>query len=243
MAIFALTDGRCYIGGYDLSDHIVGMNLNLTSEELDTTTINSGGYRSRQGGLQDAQFSANGYYEAGANKPDALLGASTGSEHIITVMADSGAGDTSYFFKATQFEYTLLGAVGELTPFNISASQSADKPVKATQMNDDSATITASGNTTARQIGAVSSTQSVYASIHVWSVAGTSTPTLTAKIQSDNGSGFSSPTDRITMTSATAITSEYKSLAGAITDDYWRVNWTVSGSSPIFKAIVSIGIA
>ena len=243
MAIFTLTDGRCFIEGYDLSSHVNSMNLNLTSEELDTTSINSGGYRSRTGGLQDAQFTANGYFEAGANKPDALLGASTGSEHIITVMADSGAGNTSYFFKATQFDYTLLGAVGDLTPFNISASQSADKPIKATQMNDDSATITASGNTTGRQLGAVSATQSVYASIHVWSVAGTSTPTLTAKIQSDDNSSFTSATDRITMSSATAITSEYKSQAGAITDDYWRVNWTVSGTSPIFKAIVSIGIA
>ena len=101
----------------------------------------------------------------------------------------------------------------------------------------------ASGNTTGRQLGAVSATQSVYASIHVWSVAGTSTPTLTAKIQSDDNSSFTSATDRITMSSATAITSEYKSQAGAITDDYWRVNWTVSGTSPIFKAIVSIGIA
>ena len=243
MAIFALTDGRCYIGGYDLSDHIVGMNLNLTSEELDTTTINSGGYRSRAGGLKDAQFTANGYFEAGANKPDALLGASTGSEHIVTVMADSGAGNTSYFFKARQFEYTLLGAVGELTPFNISASQSADQPVKATQMNDDSATITANGNTTGRQLGAVTSAQKVYASLHVWSVAGSSTPTLTAKIQSDDNSSFTSATDRITMTSATTITSEYKTASGAITDDYWRVNWTLSGTSPVFKAIVSIGIA
>ena len=114
MAVFALTDGRCYIGGYDLSDHVVGMNLALTSEELDTTTINSGGFRSRAGGLQDANFTANGYFEAGANKPDALLGTSTGSEHIITVMADSGAGNTSYFSKLDNLNIQCLVQLANL---------------------------------------------------------------------------------------------------------------------------------
>ena len=242
MSVFALTDGRLAIGGYDLSDNVVAMNLTISADELDTTTINSGGFRSKAGGLQDAQFTANGYYEAGANKPDALLGASNGAEHIITALPDSGVGNASYFFKATQFEYTMLGAVGDLAPFNISASQSADKPVRATQMNDFDTNITTTTNGASQQLGAVSSTQKLYANIHVWSVAGTSTPTLTAKIQSDDNSSFTSPTDRITFTGATAIGAQYKTADGAITDTYYRVVLTVSGTSPVFKTLVNVGI-
>ena len=243
MAIFTLTDGRCFIEGYDLSSHVNSMNLNLTSEELDTTSINSGGYRSKVGGLKDCQFTAEGYFEAGSNKPDALLGVSSGSEHIISLMADNGTGNASYFFKARQFDYGMFGAVGDLTPFSLSASQSADQPIRGTQMLDSDTTLTATGNGTAQNLGAVTSSQSVYAAMHVFSVAGTSTPTVTFKIQSDSSSGFSSPTDRITFTAATAIGSQYKSTAGAITDTHWRVNYTITGTSPIFGVAVSVGIA
>ena len=243
MSIFALTDGRLVVGGYDFSDNVVSMNLNITAEELETTTINSGGFRSQAGGLQDVDFTANGYYESGANKPDALLGASNGAEHIITALADSGVGNASYFFKARQFEYTMLGAVGEIAPFNLSASQSADRPVRATQMNDFDTNITTTTNSASQQLGAVSSTQKLYANVHVWSVAGTSTPTLTVKIQSDDNSSFTSPTDRITFTGATAIGAQYKTADGAITDTYYRAVLTVSGTSPVFKTLVNVGIA
>ncbi len=243
MSIFTLTDGRLFIGGYDLSSHVSSMNLNLTSDELDTTTINSGGYRTRTGGLKDAQFSCDGYFEAGSNKPDALLGASNGSEHIISLFADNGVGNPSYFFKATQYQYNLFGAVGDLTPFSITASQSADIPVRATQMNDSDTTLTATGNGTSQQLGAVTSAQKVYAAIHIWSISGTSTPTITVKIQSDDNSSFTSATDRITFTAATAIGSQYKATAGAITDTYWRANYTITGTNPIFAIAISCGIA
>ena len=110
-------------------------------------------------------------------------------------------------------------------------------------MNDSDTTLTATGNGTSQQLGAVTSAQKVYAAIHIWSISGTSTPTITVKIQSDDNSSFTSATDRITFTAATAIGSQYKATAGAITDTYWRANYTITGTNPIFAIAISCGIA
>ncbi len=100
---------------------------------------------------------------------------------------------------------------------------------------------TSSSSGTGRQIGAVSSTQTLYAALHVISASGTS-PTLDVKVQSDDNSGFTSATDRITFTQATDVTSEWGSVGGAITDDYWRITYTVGGTSPSFAFAVTAGI-
>ena len=73
-------------------------------------------------------------------------------------------------------------------------------------------------------------------------MSGTSTPTVTFKLQSDDNASFTSPTDRITFTDITAIGSDFQSVAGAITDDYWRLNYTISGTNPSFGIHATIGI-
>ena len=72
--------------------------------------------------------------------------------------------------------------------------------------------------------------------------ATTSSPTLDVIIESDDNGSFSSATTRITHTQATAATSEFLSVAGAVTDDYWRASWTFGGTGTITFAVI-IGIA
>ena len=242
MANFVLTDGRLFMGGFDLSSHTQSMTLDLSAEEVDVTPINSGGFRSRIGGLQDATLSANGFFEAGAGKPDALLGVSAGNEIIGSVSATSSAGDIAYFLKSRQFSYNIGGAVGDVMPFSINNSNSSDRAVRGTILVDDSANLTATGNSTGRELGAVTSSQKLYVAAHVVSVSGTSTPTLTLKVQSDDNGSFTSATDRITLTNFTAIGAQYSSVAGAITDTHFRINYTLSGTSPSFKVFITVGI-
>jgi len=61
-------------------------------------------------------------------------------------------------------------------------------------------------------------------------------------LQSDDNSDFTSATDRATFTALTAIGSEIKSVAGAVTDQYWRLNYTISGTNPSFSIHATIGI-
>jgi len=240
MAKFVFNDGKVFSGGYDLSDHVTSVNLEITAEELDATTINSGGFREKLGGLKDSTLSMDGFYEAGANKPDALLGASIGNELIVTTVPDAGVGNTAYFMKSRLFSYQMFGSVGEIAPFSISKSQSDDEVVQG-KIELDGA-LTASGNSTGVQLGAVGATERVYVAIHCTAVSGTSTPTVTFKLQSDDNSSFTSPTDRITFTGITAIGADYQSAAGAITDTYYRLNYTISGTNPSFSIHATIGI-
>ena len=240
MAKFVFNDGKVFSGGYDLSDHVTSVNLEIMSEELDATTINSGGFRERLGGLKDSTLQLDGFYEAGANKPDALLGASVGNELIVTTVPEAGVGNTAYFMKSRLFSYQMFGAVGEIAPFSITKSQSDDEVVQG-KIEIDGA-LTATGNSTGVQLGAVGSTEKIYVAIHCIAVSGTSTPTVTFKLQSDDNASFTSPTDVITFSDITAIGADYQSAAGAITDDYFRLNYTISGTSPSFSIHATIGI-
>ena len=240
MAKYVFNDGKVFSGGYDLSSHITSVNLDITAEEQDATTINSGGFRSLLGGLRDSSLSMDGFYEAGANLPDALLGTSIGNELIVTTVPDAGIGNTAYFMKSKLFSYQMFGTVGELAPFSISKSGSSDIVVRGTVALDTA--LTATGNSAAYQVGAVASGEKCYAAVHCYSVSGTSTPTVTFKLQSDDNSSFTSPTDRATFTALTAIGSEIKSVAGAVTDQYWRLNYTITGTNPSFGIHATIGI-
>ena len=240
MAKFVFNDGKLFLGGYDLSSHTTSVNLEINAEELDSTTINSGGFTEKLGGLKDSSLQIDGFYEAGANKPDALLGASIGSELIVSTVPDAGVGNIAYFMKSKLFQYSIFGEIGEIAPFSITKNQSGDKVVRGTIQLDSA--LTASGNSTGTQLGAVGATEKCYAAIHCYSVSGTSSPTITFKLQSDDNSSFTSPTDRITFTSITAIGADFQSVAGAITDQYWRLNFTISGTNPSFGIHAAIGI-
>ena len=73
MAKYVFTDGKLFLDGYDFSSNTNAVTLDVTVDEQDVTTINSGGFRERIGGLKDSTISIDGFYEAGAEKPDALL--------------------------------------------------------------------------------------------------------------------------------------------------------------------------
>ena len=54
--------------------------------------------------------------------------------------------------------------------------------------------------------------------------------TLDVIVESDDNAGFTTPTTRITFTQVTTTPISYlSSLAGSVTDTYWRMKWTISG--------------
>ena len=134
----------------------------------------------------------------------------------------------------------MLGSIGEVTPFTVSKSNSTDKVVRGT-INIDS-DITATGASTGIQLGAVAANENIYAAIHCTGVSGTSTPTITFVLESDDNASFTSATTRATFTSITAIASEIKKVSGAISDDYFRLSYTVSGTTPSFSIHATLGI-
>lgn len=241
MAVFILKDQKFYVASYDLTGDTSTVSIEHSAADLDVTAFGDSSV-SRIAGLESITLSQEGFYQAGSGSVDEALSTRLGGAmRPITVGKSSGTdGDAAWMFNATTFSYTPFGAVGEATPFSTSAA-SDSVLVDATFLHDDSAAETSTGNGTARQLGAVAAGETLYASLHVLAASGT-TPTLDVTIESDDDSGMASPATQITFTQATGTTSEWQTAAGAITDDWFRVAFTIGGGSPSFTFVVAVGI-
>ena len=233
---------KLYVDGWDFSGDTRALELEMTPELKDDTVLGDG-FRSNVPGLEPWVLQEEGLWVAGANQVDANVAANRGLvDKLVTVACVDGTeGDIAYFGRSTVGLYTLGGEVGELNPFSLRLEGTgSDRLVRGTILVTGAKTAT--GNSTAQQLGAVAAGESLFAGLHVIAVAGTS-PTLDVIVQSDTV-GFPSSTNRITFAQQIAIGSVYATpVAGAITDDYWRINYTIGGTGgPSFTFLVTVGI-
>lgn len=237
MAVYYLQDCKLYVAEHDLSGDTSSGSLQHTVAELDATTFGNGS-RVRIAGIEDVALSYEGLWD-GDTVGSSVYDEIGGSESAVTLCPTDGTeGEAGFIFKAPHFSYAPGGQVGELYKFSASASGST-RLVRGTVMADASAAVSATGNGTARQLGTVGAGQKVYASLHV--IASSGSPTLDVTVESDTSSGMSTPATQLTFTQATGATSEFLSAAGAITDDWWRVDYTFGGTGTI-TFIVTVGI-
>ena len=94
----------------------------------------------------------------------------------------------------------------------------------------------ATGNGTSRQLGAVSAAQTVYLGLHFIAASASITVTL----DSDDNSGMTSATTQITAVAQSAPGTQFLSSAGAVADDWWRVDFVTAGGT--FDIIAVVGI-
>lgn len=240
-----LFDARIYYASLDATGFSNKVDFGLSWEDLDRTTFGSNGATERVLGLADTACTIEGFWDAGdLTKPDDVLFANGGlSAQPLTVSPTSGAvGTLTYLTKVAETTYKPGADVGKLLGW--SADMAGNQPTaRGLIMHPQGTARIASGNGTGFQLGAVLSTQRMYANLHVMSIAGTSTPSITAKLQSSVDNTFASPTDRITFTAATTLQGQCGNVLGAVTDQWWRVTWAITGSSPSFLFCCSAGIA
>lgn len=239
-----LVDARQYLAGVDLTGYTNKIMIAAEVEDLDKTTFASGGVHERVGGLFDTSADIEGFWQAGdLSMPDDAFWAGLGVSTIpYTALPTSGAvGSLAYLTKALEVNYKPGGEVGKLLGY--SASIKGNQPTaRGLILHPQGTARTATGNGTGVQVGAVSATQRMYANLHVMSIAGTGSPTITVKVQSSVDNTFASPTDRIAFSAATTLSGQSSSVLGAVTDTWWRAVWTISGSSPSFLFAVSAGV-
>ncbi len=244
MAKFVLTNVRLFAGGADLT--AVNNKLELSAEraEVETTTFGSQGWTESLAGLGATEFAAEGLWEAAdASKVDDALAAQLGALAPWTASPNAGAvADLAYFTSALTGSYQLGGTVGDAAPWVANAAGTWPL-VRGLIAHPSGTARTSSGTGTAQQLGAVAAGQNLYAALHVLSVAGTATPTITARIESDNAAGFPSAATVLTFAAATAIGGQILRVPGPITDDYFRPAWTITGTTPSFLFVVAFGIA
>lgn len=210
-----------------------------STDVQDATVFADTGRRRLGSGIGSAVLDLEGFYDSAI---ESHFQGRLGVANVPALVAPEGNADGArvFFFRCIEGELSFGGGVGEVNPFSVNLQGSdGARLVRGTLMHH--AVRTASGNGVARQLGAVSATQRLYAALHVLAASGT-TPTINVIVESDNASGFASPVTQLTFAQAVALGSQWLTLAGPVTDDFWRISWTIGGTTPSFDFMVVLGI-
>jgi hypothetical protein len=244
MSKTVLVNVRCFAVGVDLTGNSNKIELSTEVEAKESTNYGSQGYKEVVGGLRSAELTGEGQWEAGdLTKVDDGAWAGLGGVGPWSVSANASAavGDLAYFTQFLRCDYKLLDEVGEVAPWT-STAKSAWPLVRGQFAHPPGTARTASGNGNALQLGAVSAGKRLYAALHVLSVAGT-TPSLTVNVTSSPDNTFASPTTRLTFNAANAVGGQALRTDGtAISDPWFKVTWTISGTTPSFLFAAALGI-
>lgn len=227
--------------GFNLTTSLYSVVVGLESEAVDDTTLGDNN-RSNAIGLDVPGIQIEGYYDDAVY--DEALAYTIGTQDILVSVLRSGtAGARAWFLKAMHASYEpVKGSVGELAGFSAGGKASKSPIVRGKVLGYETA-LTATGNSASLQfVGGVSSSQSLWAGLHVFTIDDNAGDTLDVVIESDNDAGFASAVTQITFDQMTDIGSQFKTVAGPITDDYFRASFTVAGTTPSFGAVVLIGV-
>lgn len=243
MSKLVLTDCRLFTGGADLTGNSNKIEIGMSAEVKDSTNYGSAGWTEVLAGLKKADLMGAGQWEAGdAGKVDNVSFADLGGVGAWTMCPDgSDVDDVAYLTRALRADYKLGADVGDVAPWNASA-QSCWPLSRGRILHPPGTARTSTGTGTAVEYVAATSGQYVYANLHVLSVSGT-TPSLTVAIESDAGGAFGSAATVQTFAAATAVGGQAIRIGGPITDTFYRVSYTISGTTPSFLFVVSLGVA
>ena len=242
MAKQVLKNLGLYYGSLALASQINQVALEATAPEVDVATFDSNGWSDTVAGLLKASLRFDGFWDAA--EPDASAFAQISkADWPATVVKPAGTvpavADVAYFLLASEFSYTLGGQVGAAARLSLALTGAG--ALLRGRVADYQAPATATGNGTGYQLGAVTAAQRLYYAVHVVGASGT-LPTLDLVIESDDADTFGSATTRVTVAQFTDVGTAYGSVAGPITDTWWRVRRTIGGTSPEFTYLVALAI-
>lgn len=247
MSSLVLTNVKVYLGEYDITGFLNSVNLDYSADALKDTRM---GHTTEvnKGGVKKVSFAIGGFGDPAAAGMEAIAHGKIGTSNIPLTSSVAGAavGDVAFFFNALKASMETFGQHGALMPFKgtaVGGGESIDKLVRGKVFLSSATAKITTGTSGIIQLGAVGATQRVYAALHVIDTVSGTLPTLDVTVKSDDGSGFATPTTRLTFTQAIAKTSEIKQSAlGATADTHWRVDYTIGGTNPSFPFIVVVGI-
>jgi hypothetical protein len=240
MAVYAMTNVGIFVDSLNISGFAQQLSLDAMADELDVTTFASGGWKQKKTGLASYTCSIQGLQDYATTGVDPTFPISLlGGYDTITVAPTGGAAvaDPAFFGSGLLTAYQpLTGNVGDMAQFNFGWAGSSQ--LVRGQMLHPSAARTASGNGTTTTFTTPTASQSLYASFHVLSVSGAGTITFT--IQTDDNSGMTTPTTRITSNAFAAVGAQVASLSGALAGEtHIRVAYTIAGFTSVTFAVAA----
>lgn len=241
-----LNDATILFGGVDVSMDTNQVNLTVDAEKLVADTFGTNGWHDNRAGLFNAAVQLDGFlnFGAGGSEEALSLGFGTSGVAALLVSPTGDDGDIAYEMEPLELGLAHKATIGQLAAYTANvAKRGKHGLIRGRVLHDASASVTATANGTGRQLGAVSSTQKLYCAVHVLAAGGTS-PTLDVTVVSDDNSGFTSPTTRLTVPTQSAIGAKFATpVAGPFTDNWWRVHFAIGGTgSPHFTFAAFVGI-
>jgi hypothetical protein len=237
-----LNNAKILYGPFDISGDLNSVEITADAGAVDRSTFGVT-TRVHRAGQFGGSISLGGLMFEDTTEVAKAIFDRLGTANVLMSVIPQGnaAGNVAYFLKSVSSQFGPGGQVGNQYAFNASALASGHLPMVRGRLEHAKAARAASGVTAGYQLGAVASGQRVYVGAHVFTVTGVGA-TMTVELESDDNGAFSSPTSRITMTPATAATSELLSLDGPVTDTWWRLKYTIAGAGPSIEWAGVIGI-
>ena len=236
MASFTMLDVSVHIAGHDFSTDSTELTVSTEVDDQETTTFQSGGWRSRIGGIRDLTANVSGIWQSGVGLVDPEAFTNLGVTTLpVTFSPTNATGDTAYFAQMGEFTYEIFGSVGEVAPFSIdmSGTQGADGLLRGLHTFPRGSVSATGVLGTEATMGAP--LVATYLVVHTYS-AGT---TITLQVQSDDNGAFSSATTQGSTTITTAGGTWLKIPGAFPGETHWRVN--VSAVTGTFN--LSCGLA
>ena len=243
MAVQQISDLSLLDGGYQLAGHAKGVTLAVDVAALDTTPVSTTGWVTLIGGAKTVNVDMTLMADPEAGW-DGQTFANLGVADIPrSLCAGSADGSVAWLMRGIALSYVPVeGEPAGLAMARITGRSSTGPLARGRLLHPTSVARTSSSVGTGRQLGAVVAGKTLYVALHVLTASGTA-PTLDVVLQSDDNSGFTSPTTQVTFSQRTTTgTHAFGSVAGAITDSHWRISYTIAGTTPSFTFAVVAGI-
>lgn len=242
MATTTLTTPKVWFDGVDLDPRLFATTQEYTCDVVDDTVF-SDSVRSAAAGLLAHRFVDQGYFSAGGgNDIDDILYANVGTQNIVRTVAPltGAAGEAAYTTQLLLARYNPFdgGTVGEMHAVTLEGQNDGTPLVRGTVLENASKTGTGASSP-GYQVGAIGATEIGYGALHV--IDSVSLTSIDVDIESDDNSSFTSATSRMTFTQQTADGSDWQTVSGAVTDDWWRINVTgFVGTSAVVVVVFGI---
>ena len=243
-----LSDCKLWNGGYDITGSVNQVSLTVDNEEKADARFGDV-LQAKYPGMMNPQFNASGFYSASTlavGEPDPVLFSRLHSDVTSWPLsvcppaapaAAAGAdGNLAYTFTGAEFSYQIGAAVGELLPYKIKKLPRSTGNLSRGTILLPKALYAATTTGTGRNLGALTAAQKFVAVLHVFAITGGS---WVLTVESDDNSGFTTPIVRATFTAVTTAPNRLLvEVAGAISDNWWRVILTKSGGTNVTAAAV-----
>lgn len=240
MAVFALTNAEIYVDSHDFTGDSNEVSLSVEADALDKTNMRSGGSREYAMGVKSSTLTAAGFAQFGTDTTEEWQWANFGSTgKVVTVGGVETEGQPAYLLQSMPVNFEVGGSHGELAPYTLNGVCSDGVGVVRGTLMKALGTVSATGNLgTAVELGAVSASQYLYSTLHLFGTAGTS---ITVVLESDDADTFGSATTRVTHGSYTTVGGRWSTrVAGSITDTWWR--WRVTSITGTWTIATAAGI-